>query len=64
MVYEAAICLAFLTGTYLVSQVPVMSLVSGLVGLTELTSVLGNINVIAGGSLLKAIIAALNPPKE
>lgn len=58
--YEAAICLAFLAQTYLIGNLlPVTSLVTALIGLTELKSVFENLDSISGGSLLKSIIARI-----
>jgi hypothetical protein len=69
LVYELAILLAFLVQTYLTgATMPVMSIVSGFIGVTELTSVLENLEIISGQPLLKIIVAALSsknntPPK-
>lgn len=60
MVYEAAILLAFLTQQYLTGpEVPVSNIVAGLIGLTELKSVMENLNIVSGGSLLSSIIDKL-----
>lgn len=60
LVYEAAILLAFLTQQYLTgSEVPVSNIVAGLIGLTELKSVMENLNTVSGGSLLSSIIDKL-----
>lgn len=59
-VYEAAILLAFLAQQYLLGEViPAASIVSGIIGITELTSCLENINIISGQNLLKSIIDKL-----
>jgi phage-related holin len=59
-VYMAAIMLAFLTETYLTgATVAVCKIVSSFVGLTEITSIIENLNELSGGSLLKALIAKL-----
>lgn len=60
LVYEAAILLAFLTQQYLTGpEVPVSNIVAGLIGLTELKSVMENLNTVSGGSLLSSIIDKL-----
>lgn len=59
LVYESAIMLAFITQTYLVPEIPVTSIASGFVGITELTSCLENINIIGGGDLLRSMITKL-----
>lgn len=59
-VYEAAILMAFLTQQYLTGpEIPVSNLVAGLIGLTELKSVMENLNTITGGNLLSSIIDKL-----
>lgn len=56
-IYEIAIMLGFLTQTYLTGDhVPVASIISGFIGLTELTSCLENLNTMSGNDLLKAIL--------
>lgn len=56
-IYEMAIVMAFLVQTYMTGDtVPVSSIVTGMIGLTELTSVLENMNTIGGGAILKAIL--------
>jgi phage-related holin len=60
VVYLMAILLAFVTQQYLTGpMLPVMTFVTSMVGLTELTSILENVNIVAGGSLLSAIISSL-----
>lgn len=60
-VYEGAIMLAFLTQTYLTGEsIPVSSIVAGLIGLAELTSVFENLNIIGDGKLLQSILDKLN----
>ena len=57
LIYESAIVLAFLVQTYMTGDtVPVSNIVTGMIGLTELTSILENMNTIGGGAILKAII--------
>jgi phage-related holin len=56
-IYELAILLGFLTQTYLTGEhIPVASIISGFIGLTELTSCLENLNIIGGNNLLKVIL--------
>lgn len=60
VVYELAIILAFLTQQYLTGpMVPCASIVAGFIGLTELKSVLENLEILSGGQLLEAIIQKL-----
>lgn len=57
LVYEAAILLAFVAQQYLLSSlIPAASIVSGVVGITELTSCLENLNIIGGNNILQSII--------
>lgn len=63
-VYEMAVMLGFLTQQYLTGpEVPVASIIAGLVGLTELTSCLENLNIIGGNDMLKAILDKLGQQK-
>lgn len=59
-VYNSAILLSFLVGEYLVPMdLPIMKTVTGLIGVTELKSVLENLDIIHGGSFFKAIVTKL-----
>lgn len=63
--YEVAIALAFLAEHYLTGgAIPLVKLVSGVVGLTEITSCLENINTLSGGSVFRSILARLAPPSN
>lgn len=65
LIYEVTIALAFLTQTYLTGEsIPVASIISGIVGLTELTSCLENLNTLSGGDLLKSIIDKLGSTNQ
>lgn len=60
LVYEAALLCAFLTGQYLIGElIPVMKLVAGLVGVTELKSILENLSTIQGSPLLTKAVTKL-----
>lgn len=60
-VYIGAILLAFLTQKYLTGEgIPVSSIVAGLIGLAELTSVFENLNILGDGKLLQSILDKLN----
>ena len=69
-IYETAIMLGFLTQKFLLADsVPVTNMIAGVIGLTELTSVLENMNRIQGDNVLKSIIDKIgstndNKPKE
>lgn len=57
VIYELAICLAFLTETYLTGpSIAASKIAASLIGTTELLSVLENLNVLSNGDLLKSII--------
>lgn len=65
LVYESAIALAFLAQHYLMNDtIPAASIVSGFVGLTELTSCLENINILGGNDMLKSIIKKLGSANQ
>jgi phage-related holin len=57
LAYEAAIILGFLVQSFLTGDtVPVVKILGGLVGMTELKSVLENLEEITGIPLLKTLI--------
>lgn len=59
-VYLVAALSAFLVGQYLTGPlIPVLNIVSGLIGITELKSVLENLDMISGGSAMKSVISAI-----
>lgn len=63
LVYLAAIILGYLVETYLTGDLyPISKTVSGMVGLTELTSILENLETLTGISFIQALINKLNPP--
>ena len=64
-IYEVAVLLGFLTQQYLTGDViPVASVIAGFVGLTELTSCLENLNIIAGGEVLQVLIEKIGSFKK
>lgn len=64
-VYEAAIMLAFLAQTYLTGTIlPVCNLATSVIGLTEMKSVLENLDSISGGSFFKSLIAKVSSSKD
>jgi phage-related holin len=63
LVYEAVVILGFLVERFLVGDLlPIVKIAGGMVGLTELKSVLENLEELTGMPLLQAIINKLNPP--
>lgn len=65
LVYEAAICLGFVTQRWLLMDaVPVVNLVAGLVGVVELKSVFENLDAIGGGVGLRSVVARLAPENQ
>lgn len=64
VVYELAIGLGYLAQAHLTGEaIPVASIVSGFVGLTEMLSVTENLNRISGGTLLSGLVNTLNSKK-
>src|ERR1700722_12629684 len=60
LVYELAICLSYLVGTYLIGPyLPLTNIVSSVIGLTELKSILENADIIAGKPILQSVLNAL-----
>ena len=65
LVYETAIILAFLTQTYLTGpEIPCANIVASLIGLTELKSILENLQILSGGQLLNMIIDKLGSKNQ
>jgi Bacteriophage holin family len=65
LVYEFVILLGYLTEKYLVGDLlPVVKILTGYVGITELKSVLENVEEITGMDIIKLIINQLNPPQQ
>ena len=61
LVYEITVMLGFLVERYMTSDsLPVVKVLAGLIGITELKSVLENIQSITGVPLIKLLIAKLN----
>lgn len=56
LAYLSTILVAFIIETYLLSEVPLVKVVSSLIGLTEGKSFLENINVITGIDFWQAIL--------
>lgn len=60
VVYEVAILMAYIAQTYLTGEaIPVSNIVAGLIGMTELVSIMENMNAVSGKNLLKAVIDKL-----
>lgn len=60
-VYELVIMLGFLTEQYMTGDaVPVVKILAGFIGLTELKSVMENIERVSGMSIVKMLIEKLN----
>ncbi len=59
-VYQTAIMMGFLTETYLTGDMlPVCKIITSYIGMTELLSLVENLNTISGGSLMKSLIKKL-----
>src|ERR1017187_6759867 len=57
VVYEVAIALGFLCETYMTGPlVPVSKIIAGFVGITEIKSLMENLNEISGGDILKGLV--------
>lgn len=60
LAYEFAIIFAYLAEQHLIGDsIPVMKIVSGLIGVAELRSLLENSDALAGGNLFKTILEKL-----
>ncbi len=59
-IYELTIALGYLVETYMTGPtIPVVKIITSFIGLTELKSVMENLDIINGSSLLKTIIEKL-----
>lgn len=64
-VYELAITMAYFVGLNLTGPtLPVLNIVASVVGVTELKSVLENLDILTGGGVVKSILGALNTNKD
>lgn len=60
-VYQSAIILAYISQKYLMGDMmPLSNLVSSFIGLTEIKSIIENLNVIGDGKLLSGLLEKLN----
>lgn len=65
LVYQATIILAFLVEKYMLDGVlPITKIASSFIGITELKSVLENLNNASGGQLLKNLINKLGSDND
>lgn len=63
--YELATILAFITESYLLgSLVPVVKMITGLIGMTELKSCLEHLDELGGQPLFASILTKLAPPSQ
>lgn len=61
LVYELIIVLSYLIDTYLTGgTILLLNIVSGLIGITELRSVVENLNIITGDKLLDSLLNAIS----
>ena len=59
-IYQTAIVMGFITETYLTGDMfPVSKIITSYIGMTELLSLIENLNIISGGSLMKTLISKL-----
>lgn len=64
-VYEMAIILGYIAQTYLIHDlIPVASIISGFIGMTEVVSCMENLNAISGNNLLESLIKKLGSANE
>lgn len=63
-VYELALCLGFITETYLSDVLPFVKLISAVISLVELKSIYENLNEISGQDLLGAVISKIGSEND
>lgn len=65
VIYELAMCVGFLAEHYLMSDaLPVLKLISGMIGLVETKSIFENLDSIGGNNLLKSVINKLGSTNQ
>lgn len=65
LAYEVVVMLGFLTEKYMTGDlVPIVKVLAGLIGLTELKSIIENLQDITGIPLMKVIVAKLTSQTE
>lgn len=65
LTYLAAICLGYLVEAYMIENVIAVSkLIAGVIGITEIKSVLENLDSINGNSLFKSILEKLGSDND
>lgn len=64
VVYEFALAIGYLAEHYLLSEVPITKLISGVVALTECKSILENLNSISGMDLFKSVLEKLGSQND
>lgn len=65
LMYEFAICVAFLVHQYLTGDMlPAEKLIAGMVGLTELKSILENLDIISGQNFFELILARITQKEK
>jgi phage-related holin len=65
LVYEITIVCGFLVETYIISgAMPLVKIIGGLIGVTELVSILENADAISGSSLFKNVISYLQSQSD
>lgn len=64
-IYQVAVLTAFLAQKYLVLEIlPICNLVTSLIGLTELKSVLENLDSISGGNFFSSLISKISSKNQ
>lgn len=65
LVYQLTIIVSYVTMLYLTGQdIPILKIVTSIIGLTELRSVLENLTVITNNNIFRAITGALPTAKQ
>lgn len=60
VLYEIALCLAFLAEHYLIGPMfPISKMVSAMIGLVEMKSILENMDIIAGQSVFQSVLTKI-----
>lgn len=62
--YEFALMIAFLAEHYLTSSLPFCKLIGGMISMTEMLSIMENLNEITDNAVLKGVVAKLQIMNE
>ena len=63
-VYGVALCTCHIIETYFVAELPIVRMLTALIGLTEATSIFENLNLASGQNLLSLLLSQLKQAQD